>query len=78
MRVHRGTGGSATINSIGGTILRSPGQGMHNLPWSWHLDPQNLAVDPACISEAWAVPSVAEANLSYFVDTLKGQLQDSR
>ncbi len=34
--------GKSTATIPNGRILRGPGQGAHNEPWSWHLDPEDI------------------------------------
>lgn len=62
--------GKSTANIPNGRILRGPGQGEHNAPWSWHLDPQDTAMAEVTIEACDGELTFVEENLSEFVDTV--------
>lgn len=51
-----------------GRIRRSAGQGAHNAPYSWHLDPVETELAEAAIELCDGTPQFVEANLDYFVN----------
>ena len=46
------------------------GDGGFNEPWSWHLDPAEAHTADAAIEVCDGRPSMVEADLSYWIDTL--------
>lgn len=46
-----------------GWIRRGPGQGDHNEPWSWHLDPEDISMAEVTIEFCDGTPSYLEENL---------------
>ena len=54
-----------------GRIQRGPGQGDHNAPWSWHLDPDDIHMAEVTIELCDGTPSFVESELEYFLDTVK-------
>jgi hypothetical protein len=54
-----------------GRILRGAGQGNHNAPYSWHLDPDDIQLAEAAIEVCDGTPSFVEANVHYFVNDVK-------
>jgi len=54
-----------------GKILRGPGQGNHNAPYTWHLDPQDIEMAEFTIEVCDAEPNYIEANVAEFVDVVK-------
>jgi hypothetical protein len=62
--------GDATASIPNGRVLRGPGQGEHNAPWSWHLDPQQIMMAEFTIELCDGLPSFVESEVGYFVDTV--------
>ena len=62
--------GESRASIPNGRILRGPGQGDHNAPWSWHLDPQDVEMAEATIEVCDGAPQYVEDNLDEFVDTV--------
>lgn len=60
--------GESMANIPNGPIHRSPGQGDHNAPWNWHLDPELTHMAEVTIELCDGAPSFVEANVDYFVD----------
>lgn len=56
--------GSSTKTVPTGPLLPGPGEGDHNLPWSWHLDPQLTRMETAPGEGCSATPSAVEADLA--------------
>ena len=54
-----------------GAIRRGAGQGDHNAPWSWHLDPDDIEMAEMTIELCDGAPSFVEDELDYFMDTVK-------
>lgn len=54
-----------------GPILRGSGQGAHNAPYSWHLDPADTELAEFAIEVCDGTPSFVEANVDYFVNDVK-------
>ncbi len=52
-----------------GTLAR--GDGGFNMPWSWHLLPKTVEVADFTIELCDGRPSMVEADLDYWVDTVK-------
>lgn len=46
------------------------GQVAYNLPWSWHIDPEDVAMAEAAIELCDARPSYIEAHLDEWLDTV--------
>jgi hypothetical protein len=59
---------SATIPN--GRILRGPGRDAHNLPWSWHLDPQEIEMAEMTTEVCDGWPSYVDEHLDEFVDVV--------
>jgi hypothetical protein len=60
--------GESMANIPNGPIHRSPGQGDHNAPWNWHLDPELTQMAEITIELCDGAPSFVEANVDYFID----------
>lgn len=60
--------GESMANIPNGIIHRGPGQGDHNDPWSWHLDPENIQMAEVTIEVCDGAPSFVEEEVDYFVD----------
>ena len=52
-----------------GTLVR--GDGGFNMPWSWHILPNTVQVADFTIALCDGRPSMVEADLDYWVDTVK-------
>jgi len=59
---------SATIPN--GVLREGPGEDDHNLPWSWHLDPEDIQMAEATIEACSGRPSDIEADLDYWINTV--------
>jgi hypothetical protein len=55
--------GTSTANIPNGPLRPGPGEGDHNLPWSWHLDPQGTSMAEATIEVCSGLPSFVEEGL---------------
>ncbi|HEX2282869.1 MAG TPA: GerMN domain-containing protein, partial [Thermomicrobiales bacterium] len=53
-----------------GPILNGPGEADHNLPWSWHLDPEETEMVEVAIEVCDGRPSFVEGEVEYFVETV--------
>ncbi|MBM4429385.1 MAG: hypothetical protein FJ026_03430 [Chloroflexi bacterium] len=62
--------GKSQANIPNGRILRGPGQGGHNAPWSWHLDPEDVHMAEMTIELCDGAPWFVESEVDYFVDTV--------
>lgn len=51
-----------------GELLRGPGPGEYNEPWSWHMDPGAVSMAEATTEACDGKPSFVESELDYFVD----------
>jgi hypothetical protein len=54
-----------------GPLRRGSGQGRHNAPYSWHLDPEDTELVELAIEVCDGTPSFVEANVDYFVNDVK-------
>ncbi len=63
--------GQSTANIPVGRVLRGPGAGEHNAPWSWHLDPEDISMADITIEVCDARPSYVEENVDEFVDNVQ-------
>ena len=63
--------GKSEANIPNGRILRGRGQGEHNAPWSWHLDPQDIAMAELTIELCDGEPAFVEQNLAEYVDIVE-------
>jgi hypothetical protein len=61
--------GQATIPN--GPLLEGPGQGNHNEPWSWHLDPGQTQLAETTIEVCDGRPSAVEADLDYWMESVR-------
>jgi hemolysin type calcium-binding protein len=62
--------GLSTASIPNGRILRGPGRAAHNVPYGWHLDPQDISMADFTTEVCDARPSYVEENLGEFVDTV--------
>ena len=63
-----GTGLASIPN---GPLLTGPGQGRHNEPWNWHLDPEETQLAETTIEVCDGLPSDVEADLDYWMANVK-------
>jgi len=49
-------------------LHRGPGAGMHNAPWSWHLDPEQLELADFTIEVCDGTPEFVEEELEYWLE----------
>ncbi len=62
--------GESMANIPNGVILRGPGAAEHNLPWSWHLDPEQIEMAEMTTEVCDGQPSYVEEHLDEFVDSV--------
>ena len=62
--------GTSSANIPNGRILRGPGLGGYNLPWNWHLDPENIEMAEFTVEVCDGRPSYVERHVDEFVDTV--------
>jgi len=62
--------GTSTANIPNGRIHYGPGQGNHNDPWSWHLDPEDISMADVTIELCDARPSYVEEQVQEFVEVV--------
>jgi RTX calcium-binding nonapeptide repeat (4 copies) len=62
--------GLSTASIPNGRILQGPGRAAHNVPYSWHLDPQDISMADFTTEVCDARPSYVEENLGEFVDNV--------
>jgi len=60
--------GESRANIPNGPLLRGPGPGDHNDPWSWHYDPARVQMAELTIEICDGRPSFVEDNLDAFVE----------
>src|SRR5262245_24791264 len=53
-----------------GKILRGAGEGNHNAPWTWHLDPQEIEMAEFTTEVCDAEPAYVEEHVTEFVDVV--------
>jgi hypothetical protein len=57
--------GQSTANIPSGRVIK--GQAVYNKPWSWHIDPEDIAMAEATIELCDGVPSYVEAHLDDWI-----------
>ena len=62
--------GESTATIPNGRILAGPGDGDHNAPWSWHLDPEDIEMADLTMELCDGAPSYVEEHLAEFTDTV--------
>jgi hypothetical protein len=62
--------GESMSNIPNGVLHYGPGEFDHNLPWSWHLDPEEIEMADFTIELCDGNPAFVEAELEYFVETV--------
>ncbi|MFW6151004.1 MAG: hypothetical protein ACOC6A_05660 [Chloroflexota bacterium] len=60
--------GESRANIPVSRLERGPGAGMHNAPWSWHLDPQQFGLAEMTIEVCDGTPQFVEEELDYWLD----------
>ena len=60
--------GATTMSFVRGALVSGAGQAAHNAPWSWHLNPTSVQIDPFGIGTCAAWPSAAEADAPLFAN----------
>jgi len=63
--------GTSLASIPNGRILRGAGEATHNVPWSWHLDPQDIEMAEVTTEVCDAAPSYVEENVDEFVDNVQ-------
>jgi hypothetical protein len=63
--------GESQASIPNGRILRGPGRADHNAPWTWHLDPEQIAMAEFTVEVCDGTPSFVESEIDYFVDTVR-------
>lgn len=53
-----------------GPLLPGPGPGLHNAPWSWHLDPAATTMAEFTIEVCDGTPEFVEKELSYWLESV--------
>jgi len=59
---------AATIPN--GVLRAGPGEGNHNEPWNWHLDPEDIEMAEVTIEACSGRPSDVEEDLAYWTDVV--------
>lgn len=65
--LQRGESSSSIPN---GPLLAGPGAGLHNAPWSWHLDPEKVTMADFTIEVCDGTPEFVESDLNYWLNTV--------
>lgn len=63
--------GESTASIPNGELLDGPGQGDHNAPWSWHLDPDTTRMADVTIEVCDGRPSFVEEDQDYWLNTVE-------
>jgi hypothetical protein len=63
--------GESAANIPNGLLLPGPGKGLHNAPWSWHLDPQETEMAEFTIEVCDGTPEFVEEELEYWLGSVK-------
>lgn len=59
--------GRTAASIIAGPVRTGPGQGAHNAPWSWHLDPDETQLVEVTIEVCDGRPSYVEADVDAWI-----------
>ena len=62
--------GLTTASIPNGRVRRGAGAGGHNAPYSWHLDPEDIALAGLTIELCDGRPSFVEANVPEYADVV--------
>jgi hypothetical protein len=60
--------GTSDMTIVSGKLGAGPGQGDHNVPWHWHLDPEDVVMASITIELCDAAPSYVEAHLDEYLE----------
>lgn len=60
--------GESQANIPNGRLVEGPGRGDHNAPWSWHLDPDEVAMAEVTVEVCDGRPSFVEEDLTYWLE----------
>ena len=60
--------GKSNANIPNGALRRNSGKDNYNAPWSWHVDPEEIAMAEATIEVCDGNPSFIEDDIDYWVD----------
>jgi hypothetical protein len=63
--------GASTAHIPVARILRGDGEGAHNAPYHWHLDPQNIEFAEFAIEVCDGTPNYVESHIADFVDVVR-------
>jgi hypothetical protein len=63
--------GTSLANIPNARIQRGSGQGRHNAPYSWHLDPQEIEMAFAAIEVCDGAPSYVQDHRDEYVNVVK-------
>jgi len=62
--------GESAANIPNGRILAGPGEGDHNAPWNWHLDPEDIEMAENTIELCDGAPNYVEDNVPEFTENV--------
>ena len=62
--------GESQANIPNGLLKRGPGKGLHNAPWSWHLDPEKTSMAEFTIEVCDGIPEFVEEDLDYWLNSV--------
>lgn len=62
--------GTSTASIPNGVLRAGPGQGAHNAPYAWHLDPDEIQMAGATIEVCDGAPSYIQAHRDEFIATV--------
>ncbi|MBI2170513.1 MAG: hypothetical protein HYU30_00605 [Chloroflexi bacterium] len=68
LALQRGEGFASIPN---GRLLPGPGEGNHNAPWSWHLDPTDIHFAEFTIELCDGTPDFVERERDYWLNTVR-------
>jgi hypothetical protein len=60
--------GTSRASIPNGPLLAGPGRGDHNLPWSWHLDPEDTEMAENTVEVCSGRPSFVEEELQAWLE----------
>ena len=60
--------GTASMSMVRGTLVAGAGAASHNAPWSWHLSPESVQIDPFGVGVCHTRPSVVEIDAPTFAN----------
>lgn len=62
--------GTSMANIPNGVLREGPGEGDHNAPRNWHLDPEEIAMAEVTIEICDGAPWYIDENLDEFIETV--------